>query len=106
MNAYHEVTAELIESTFSETGNASRFANFCNAIILAECSGPTPSLPALSEKPGADGSFDGEWTLDLPAEAAFASPFAEVGWNVFQYKVRGIVGGGRAKASCGLSDTI
>ena len=92
MDGQHEVTAKLIEATFGQPGSGFRFANFCNAVIVAESSGPFPSLPVLSEKAGADGSFDGEWTIDLPAETPFSNPFAEVGWNVFQFKARSIEG--------------
>src|SRR5207247_401450 len=72
------------------------FANFCNAVLVAEAGSPMPSLPVLSEKSGADGGFDGEW--DLPADVGeFSNPFAEKGWNVFQFKARGITGRGRRK---------
>jgi len=106
MNGQREITAELIEATFGTVGTGVRFANFCNAVILAECSGPIPSIPVLSEKAGADGSFDGEWTIDLSPETAFSNPFAEVGWNVFQFKARSVTGGGRGKAVSGLKSNL
>lgn len=97
MNHQSEVTAAVVESVFGEPGASYRFANFCNAVLVAETDNQMASLPVLSEKQGADGSFDGEWDVRATA-AAFSSPFAQIGWNVFQFKARGITGAGRKKA--------
>lgn len=94
-DSHLEISAELIESTFSQNEGAHRFVSFCNAVIAAENVGSP--LPILSEKPGADGGIDAEWEIDLSAAAGFKNPFAKVGWNVFQFKCRGIIAGGREK---------
>jgi hypothetical protein len=93
-----EITAEFIEDVFGKHSDSSRFAGFCNSVLIAECSIPRPTMPILSEKPGADGGMDGEWTISSDASSALKSPFASVGWNVFQFKARSIGGTGRQQA--------
>ena len=97
-----EITAEKIEDVFGKQSDSTRFANFCNAVIVAECSVAPPTLPMLSEKPGADGGIDSEWTIPTEHTSSFTSPFLSPGWNVFQYKARSIVGGGRDRAYTNL----
>jgi hypothetical protein len=98
------ITAEALESEFGKSGGAGRFANFCNAVLIAESAGRLPSLPVLSEKAGPDGSFDGEW--DIPPATDRSIPFAEAGWNVFQFKSRSITGNGRKKAVSDLKSSL
>lgn len=104
MSEHPEITALIVESVFGQQDGAYRFANFCNAVIVAETGGVTASLPILSEKPGADGSFDGEW--NIPITGGFSNPFAEIGWNIFQFKARGIGGSGRKKAVSDLKGSL
>lgn len=105
MNRHSEITAEALESAFGQAGAATRFANFCNTVLVTESTGPIPSMPVLSEKPGPDGGLDGEW--DVPGTATnFSNPFAELGWNVFQFKARGIAGAGRKKAVSDLKRNL
>jgi hypothetical protein len=78
-----EITAELIEDVFGKHSDSVRFANFCNAVVLAESSASVSTLPILSEKPGADGGMDAEWTIPSDALPDFKSPFGLPGWNVF-----------------------
>jgi hypothetical protein len=88
MSDQAEITAEIIESFFGRRGASHRFANFCNAVLVAETGGQVPSSPVLSEKLGADGSFDGEWNVPLTV-VNFSNRFAEPGWKVFQFKPEG-----------------
>lgn len=105
MNFGSAVTAETIETVFGSQESSHRFANFCNAVLVAETGSQNHSWPILSEKPGADGGFDGEWDVPLTA-TGFSNPFAEPGWNVFQYKARGIAGTGRKKACSDLKASL
>jgi len=93
-----EVTAELIEDVFGKHSDSVRFAGFCNSVVIAEGSASAPTVPTLSEKPGADGGMDGEWTIPADGTSDFKSPFGLPGWNVFQYKARSIAGDGRHRA--------
>lgn len=101
-----EITAEMIEDIFSKNSDSIRFANFCNAVIVAEGLVAPPTLPILSEKPGADGGIDSEWTIPAEPTSSFTSPFLSPGWNVFQYKARSIVGGGRERAYSNLCNDL
>jgi hypothetical protein len=83
-----EVTAELIEDVFGKHSDSVRSANFCNSVVVATSSASSPTIPILSEKPGADGGMDGEWTIPSNGSTDFKSPFGLPGWNVFQYKAR------------------
>jgi hypothetical protein len=47
MNFGHEITAEEIESVFGQNSAAHRFANFCNAVIVAEGTSAITTLPVL-----------------------------------------------------------
>ena len=76
-----EITAESIEEIFGKHSDSVRFANFCNAAVVADSSGTPPTFPILSEKPGADGGLDGEWTLPTDESADFKSPFASPGFR-------------------------
>lgn len=105
MNDMTEITAELIETTFGSNGVSSRFVSFCNAVISSASSFPLPSFPIVSEKPGADGGFDAEWQIPINANN-FNSPFAEIGWNTFQFKARGISGNGRSKTIAALQSNL
>lgn len=93
-----EITAELIEDVFGKHSDSVRFANFCNSVVIAQCSAYPPTIPILSEKPGADGGMDGEWTIPADASADFKSTFGLQGWNAFQFKARSIAGDGRQTA--------
>jgi hypothetical protein len=109
MSHSNEITAEVIESTFGRQGGAVRFANFCNAVIIAEGANSACGLPVLSEKPGADGCLDGEWDIPTSEPAvteASTNPFSLPGWNVYQFKARGITGGGRSKAVSSLKSSV
>jgi len=74
-----EITAELIEDVFGKHSDSVRFANFCNAVVIAESSAFAPTIPILSEKPGADGGMDGEWTIPAGVSPEFKSAFAGPG---------------------------
>jgi hypothetical protein len=93
-----EITAEMIEDVFGKQTDSGRFASFCNAVVLAEHSAPHPEVPILSEKPGADGGIDGEWTIPEDGLIEIKSPFWLPGWNVLQYKARSVAGSGRQQA--------
>ena len=58
--------------------------------------------PVLSEKPGPDGSIDGEWTIKGDIGNGLAIP----GWNVFQFKARGLGGTTRRAAINGLKGAL
>src|ERR1035437_7632248 len=64
-----EITAEMIEDVFGKHSDSVRFANFCNAVVMAEDSASATTILILSEKPGADGGMDAEWTI--PADVSF-----------------------------------
>src|SRR6266513_4425983 len=101
-----EVTAELIEDVFGKHSDSVRFANFCNSVVIAEGSASAPTIPILSEKPGADGGMDAEWTIPIDISLDFNSPFLLPGWNVFQYKARSIAGEGRQRAFSNLCNDL
>ena len=101
-----EVTAETIEAVFGKHSDSVRFANFCNAVLMAEGSASAMTIPILSEKPGADGGMDGEWTIHADVSSEFNSPFGLPGWNVFQYKARSIAGDGRQRAFSNLCNDL
>jgi hypothetical protein len=101
-----EITAELIEDVFGKHSDSVRFANFCNAVVIAEGSTSVPTIPILSEKPGADGGMDGEWTIPVDVLTDFKSPFGLLGWNVLQYKARSIAGDGRQRAFSNLRNDL
>ena len=101
-----EITAEMIEDVFGKHSDSVRFANFCNAVVMAEGSAAATTIPILSEKPGADGGMDGEWTIPADVSSAFKSPFGLPGWNVFQYKARSIAGDGRQRAFSNLCNDL
>lgn len=82
----NEVSAETIEDAF-DSGNAARFTLLCNSVVAAKALSAEVGYPALSEKPGPDGSIDGEWTV--PAGSGTAGGLGRPGWNVLQYKARG-----------------
>jgi hypothetical protein len=100
-----EITADTIEDVFGRHSDSIRFTNFCNAVVLAEGADPV-TLPILSEKPGADGGMDAEWTVSTDNAPDFTSPFLLPGWNVFQYKARSIAGEGRQRALSNLCTDI
>jgi DNA-binding MarR family transcriptional regulator len=102
----NEITAEQIELIFGQHGDSGRFANFCNTVIVAEGISGISRPPVLSEKPGPDGCFDGEWDVELSTKESAANPFAQIGWNIFQFKARGISGGGRRKAVSRLKSNL
>jgi len=106
MNHGNEITADDIERVFGQNASSGRFANFCNAVIVAEGTSAISTFPILSEKPGADGSFDGEWDVKLPPRKLTPNPFGQRGWNVFQFKARGIGGGGRRRALSSLRSNL
>src|SRR5882724_1231799 len=93
-----EVTAELIEDLFGKHSDSVRFTSFCNSVVIAQSSASAPTIQILSEKPGADGGMDAEWTIPIDGSTNFKSPFGSPGWNVFQYKARSIAGDGRQAA--------
>ncbi|MEI6194532.1 MAG: hypothetical protein WCS42_09390, partial [Verrucomicrobiota bacterium] len=101
-----EITAELIEDLFGKHSDSVRFANFCNAAVIAQSSASAPTIQILSEKPGADGGMDGEWTIPTGDSTDFKSPFGSPGWNVFQYKARSIAGDGRQSAFSKLCNDL
>lgn len=110
MNHANEISAEVIETTFGQQSAYSRFASFCNAVIVAEGIAQSTGIPVLSEKPGADGCLDGEWDVHPLHRSAVAvestNPFGAAGWNIYQFKARGIAGGGRSKAISGLQSSL
>lgn len=97
-----EISAHQLESAFG--GSAPRFASFCNAVLASKALSAALGYPVLSEKPGPDGSFDGEWTI--AHSLAPCAGLAVGGWNVFQFKARGIDGGGRRAALAPLKRTL
>jgi hypothetical protein len=101
-----EITAEKIEDVIGKPSESFRFANFCNAVVMAEGSASATTIPILSEKPGADGGMDGEWTIPADVSSDFKSPFGLPGWNVFQYKARSIAGDGRKRAFSNLCNDL
>src|SRR5208282_5393315 len=101
-----EITAEKIEDVFGKHSDSVRFANFCNAVVMAEGSASVTTIPILSEKPGADGGIDGEWTIPADVSSDFKSLFGLPGWNVFQYKARSITGEGRQRAFSNLCNNV
>ena len=101
-----EITAETIEEVFGKHSNSVRFANFCNAVVIAEGSASATTIPILSEKPGAEGGMDGEWTIPADVSPDFKSPFGMPGWNVFQYKARSSAGDGRQRAFSNLCNHL
>jgi hypothetical protein len=101
-----EITAEMIEDIFGNHSDSVRFANFCNAVVVAVGSPSAPTIPILSEKPGADGGMDAEWTIPADVSSDFKSPFGLPGWNVFQYKARSIAGDGRQRAFSNLCSNL
>jgi hypothetical protein len=101
-----EITAEKIEDVFGKHSDSVRFANFCNAVVIAEGSASVTTIPILSEKPGADGGIDGEWTVPADVSSDSKSPFGLPGWNVFQYKARSITGEGRQRAFSNLYNNV
>jgi hypothetical protein len=101
-----EITAEMIEDVFGKHSDSVRFANFCNAVVMAEGSASATAIPILSEKPGADGGMDAEWTIPANVSSDFKSPFGLPGWNVFQYKARSIAGDGRHRALSSLCNDL
>ncbi|HEY3762710.1 MAG TPA: hypothetical protein VGN23_13270 [Verrucomicrobiae bacterium] len=101
-----EITAEMIEDVFGKHSDSVRFANFCNAVVMAESSASATTIPILSEKPGADGGMDAEWTITADASSDFKSPFGLPGWNVFQFKARSIAGDGRARTFSSLCNDL
>jgi hypothetical protein len=106
MNHGNEITAEQIEMVFGLNGASGRFANFCNAAIVAEGTSAISRFPVLSEKPGADGCFDGEWNIELREGELLENPFAKAGWNIFQFKARGTQGGGRRKSVSAIKGSL
>ena len=98
------VTAEQIEKLFSSPDAATRFANFCNALLVAQAP-KVGSLPRLNEKQGSDGGIDAEWRLPSNAEVP-SSPLTRPGWNVYQFKSCGIEGGGRDAAYSNLKSKV
>jgi hypothetical protein len=102
----NEITAEDIETVLGQNTSSGRFATFCNAVIVAEGTSAISNLPVLSEKPGADGSFDGEWDAKAPLGNLTGNPFAQRGWNVFQFKARGLGGSGRRKSVSKLKTNL
>ncbi len=104
--ASNEISAEAIEQAFGHPNASGRFANFCNAVIVAEGTSSVAGFPVLSEKPGPDGSFDGEWDVRGPESHVSANGFGLPGWNVYQFKGRGISGSGRGKAISGLESNL
>lgn len=101
-----EITAELIEDLFGKQSDSVRFANFCNSVIIAQSSAMASATQILSEKPGADGGIDAEWTIPVDGTIDFKSPFGSAGWNVFQYKARSIAGDGRKTAFSKLCNDL
>ena len=101
-----EITAELIEDVFGKHSDSVRFTNFCNAVVMVEGSASATTIPILSEKPGADGGMDAEWTIPADVSSDFKSPFGLPGWNVFQYKARSIAGDGRQRAFSNLCNNL
>ncbi|MGB7749878.1 MAG: hypothetical protein WBN75_21625 [Verrucomicrobiia bacterium] len=101
-----EITAEMIEDVFGKHSDSVRFANFCNAVVMVERFASATTIPILSEKPGADGGMDAEWTIPADASSDFKSPFGLPGWNVFQYKARSIAGDGRHRAFSSLCNDL
>ena len=101
-----EITAEMIEDVFGKHSDSVRFANFCNAVVVAEASASATTIPILSEKPGADGGMDAEWTIPADVSSDFKSPFGLPGWNVLQYKARSIAGDGRQRAFSNLCNNL
>lgn len=88
----NEITAEIVEDAF-DSASAARFTSLCNAIVAAKTLSAEVGYPSLSEKPGPDGSIDGEWTV--PGGSGTAGGLGRPGWNVLQYKARGITSRGR-----------
>ncbi|HRE83566.1 MAG TPA: ATP-binding protein, partial [Opitutaceae bacterium] len=98
------ITAETIEMTFGQANSGAAFANFCNAVVTSTSVSAALGYPVLSERPGPDGSFDGEWTI--PAATSISTTFGMPGWNVFQYKARAIVGLQRNAQISGIKSTL
>jgi hypothetical protein len=87
--ATHDIQLTEVERQFGSPEGKVRFPRFCNAVMLASASGPLPTLPRLDDSPGADGGFDGSWSLPEDAPTQNALPFAQVGWNALQFKAVG-----------------
>jgi len=91
-----EVTAEHIELAFGHSFIPREFASLCNALSWATAQYTCTSVPAFTERVNTrDEGIDAEWTTTLPEEGAYRSPLLGPGWNVFQYKQRGILPQGR-----------
>ena len=89
MSNVNEITATMVEDAFDHSSEK-RFTCLCNAVVASKALSASVGYPALTEKPGPDGSIDCEWTI--PAGSESASGFGRPGWNVLQYKARGIKG--------------
>lgn len=98
------ISASDVENTFGVATESGRFTSLCNALLAAKAMSAAVGYPVLSEKPGADGSFDGEWTIS--ADAAAVGGLAVAGWNVFQFKARGISGQTRPQVISKLKTSL
>lgn len=87
--AQHDITVSEVEQRFGTADGKVRFPRFCNAVILSAAHGPLPSFPRLDDSPGADGGFDGSWSVADDPLSCNARPFARIGWNAFQFKALG-----------------
>lgn len=85
----HDISLTDVERQFGSPEGKVRFPRFCNAVMLASVSGPLPTLPRLDDSPGADGGFDGSWSLPRNVLTRSALPFAQAGWNALQFKAIG-----------------
>ncbi|PTY04240.1 hypothetical protein DB347_20295 [Opitutaceae bacterium EW11] len=104
MSNLNEITAADVEHSFGVATESGRFASLCNALLAAKAASAAVGYPALSEKPGADGSFDGEWTLS--SDAGTVGGLAIPGWNVFQFKARSIAGQTRSQVVSKLKSSL
>lgn len=104
MSNLNEITAADVEHSFGVATESGRFASLCNALLAAKAASAVVGYPALSDKPGADGSFDGEWTLS--SDAGTVAGLAIPGWNVFQFKARSIAGQTRSQVISKLKSSL
>ena len=69
-----------------------RFPRFCDNLVWAVSRQVRTALPSFSVNTNApDGGVDAECVVEIPAPLpGHESPLMAGGWNVFQYKKRGI----------------
>lgn len=104
MSNLNEVSAVDVEHAFGLATESGRFTSLCNALLASKTLSAAVGYPSLSEKPGPDGSLDGEWTIS--ADFAGLGGLAIAGWNVFQFKTRGLSGATRSQVLSNLKSSL